>query len=91
MDRKNIWIEHSGIQCDNPSCDYKDDSVKREDYVNWLNKPCPLCGENLLTEEDIKTVEKMEEIAESLNSILPPVKEGEKIISLEIKTRKDKE
>ncbi len=43
-------LKISGIKCDN--CSYKDDSVKFEDYLEWLNKPCPDCGENLLTQKD---------------------------------------
>ena len=26
-------------------------SVKFEDYPTYVNKPCPICGENLLTQE----------------------------------------
>lgn len=47
----------SGIKCD--YCDYKDDTVKVEDYPNWLNKPCPECGENLLTKKAYKTIKSM--------------------------------
>lgn len=49
--------EISEIICDNPSCDYtynyKDDDKKLEDF---LNKPCPQCSENLLTENDYMQV-----------------------------------
>ena len=41
-----------GIKCDNPKCDFVDMSVKFEDYKDWVNKPCPKCGANLLTEID---------------------------------------
>lgn len=51
MEQKQNELEISGIKCDNPSCDYSDMSVKFEDYKDWLNKPCPLCGENLLTQK----------------------------------------
>ena len=43
------------VECDNPNCDYK---VKNpsgsafEDVSHYLNLPCPMCGENLLTERD---------------------------------------
>ena len=45
-----------GIQCDNKNCDYEDDTVVVQDYKDWLNKPCPCCGANLLTEKDYKLV-----------------------------------
>jgi hypothetical protein len=43
------------IVCDNPNCDHK---IKHEtgDYhvetKNYINAPCPKCGENLLTQQD---------------------------------------
>lgn len=41
-----------GIKCDNPQCDFKDHTVRIEDYKQWLNWPCPKCGANLLTQAD---------------------------------------
>lgn len=41
-----------GIKCDNPNCDYEDMSVRFEEYPAYLNKPCPKCGQNLLTKHD---------------------------------------
>lgn len=55
---KNDLIEikkMGGIKCDNPSCDYHDNSVRVEDYKKWLNRPCPKCGCNLLTKKDYKS------------------------------------
>jgi len=53
--RKLIEIEKGKdfIVCDNSSCDYR---LKNEDtpesLISFINKPCPKCGENLLTEKD---------------------------------------
>ncbi len=33
-----------GLQCDNPSCDWSDMSISREEYPVWLNRSCPKCG-----------------------------------------------
>ena len=49
----------SGIQCDNKKCDYDDKEVARETYSEYVNKPCPKCGENLLTQEDFEAVNKL--------------------------------
>ncbi len=46
LDVIRIW----GMKCDH--CTWKDMSVQVKDYSNYLNKPCPVCGSNLLTEED---------------------------------------
>lgn len=48
----NELIEISGIKCDNPQCSYHNESVKLEEYPQWIDKPCPICGENLLTKEN---------------------------------------
>ena len=59
----------NGIKCDNNDCDYRDDSLKYQDYESWLNKPCPKCGENLLTEEDYQAIGEMVEAVNTLNSL----------------------
>lgn len=41
-----------GLQCDNPTCDWKGEHIKFEDYKNHINEECPKCGENILTEDD---------------------------------------
>lgn len=52
----NELMKIHGIKCDNPSCSYEDDSVTFDKYESFVNYPCPLCGDNLLTEQDFKTV-----------------------------------
>lgn len=56
-----------GIKCDNKNCYFADPTVGVEDYPNWLNKPCPCCGENLLTEADYKNVLQMMEFTKLIN------------------------
>ena len=48
---KQLEAVISGIKCDNPNCNYRDDSVKFEDYPQWIDKACPVCAWNLLTKE----------------------------------------
>lgn len=67
--RSNI----SGIKCDNPECKYRDDEVKYEDYIHWLNKPCPECGSNLLTEADYNVVLKMVKAVNFINRLVTMV------------------
>ncbi len=64
---KNIDIEESGLQCDN--CDWKDASIIFDNYKEWINKPCPKCGENVLTEEDYKNSESMRKAIDIVNSL----------------------
>lgn len=44
------------VECDNPKCDYVivNETKEMVDIDQYLNKPCPKCGENLLTEKDLK-------------------------------------
>lgn len=60
-----------GIHCDNPNCDFSDLSVTMEETSQWLNKPCPKCGENLLTEEDLQRFNQVLEAVKLINSITP--------------------
>ena len=76
-----LQVEIYGIKCDH--CDYKDMSVQLHQYPEYVNKPCPECGENLLTEEDYVICLKMIEAAELINEIIPAT-EGEPQISATI-------
>jgi hypothetical protein len=73
-----------GIKCDTPTCDYNDPSVKVEDYKDWVNKPCPKCGGNLLTEQDYATVQLMMQITAFANQHLPAPDPNEKKVRLAV-------
>lgn len=57
--------EIKGIKCDNVKCNFEDNTVLDSDYSNWLNKPCPNCGCNLLTQKDYDTVLLMKKLSNS--------------------------
>lgn len=38
------------LKCD--SCDYIEPDLDMNDLESYIDKPCPLCGENILTKED---------------------------------------
>lgn len=63
-------VNVSGIQCDNPNCDCIDYNVSVEQYLDYVNKPCPKCGANLLTEQDYQVVQVLLK-AQNLISKLP--------------------
>lgn len=67
-----ININVGEIKCDNPDCDFRDETAKFENYEAWLNKPCPQCGANLLTEADLKTVQTIVSITTLINWVLRP-------------------
>lgn len=47
----------SGLKCD--YCDYRDDSVPYSDYPTSIGRPCPKCGESLLTQKQYNECEKI--------------------------------
>jgi hypothetical protein len=69
MNNPNFLYRITGIKCDNPKCDFVDKSVTSDDYELWLNKPCPKCGENLLTEDDFMLAKAFQLTAEKLQNI----------------------
>ncbi|WP_298199568.1 hypothetical protein [Desulfosporosinus sp.] len=72
-----IKMNIGGIKCDNKECDFNYMAVKFEDYTDWLNKPCPKCGSNLLTEKDYFAVKAMFDITAMINETVPDVPDEE--------------
>lgn len=68
MDR-NVKLKIEGLRCDNTECNYEDKSIKRSDYEDSINKPCPMCGENLLTFNDYMNVLILENAVREVNEI----------------------
>jgi hypothetical protein len=65
-----VQLTARGIKCDNQDCSYRDDSVNLESFSEFLNKPCPVCGENLLTTEDFISITNLVNLVSKLNSIV---------------------
>lgn len=63
FEQHNNDLEYTvtGVKCDN--CDWSDMSFTWDDLdtieKEWVNKPCPECGENLLTQDDFDEVKNM--------------------------------
>ena len=79
-----LTLDIHGIKCDNPNCDFEDMNVSSSDYDKWVNKPCPKCGQNLLTEEDYRNTLFLMEITKIANKIYPQMKDDEPIASMKI-------
>lgn len=67
----NIEYKTNGIKCDNAECGWKDETVPDENMREWINRPCPSCGENLLTQKDYDDFEKVKEAIAFMNSFTP--------------------
>lgn len=58
------------VKCDNVSCDFVVDSKTgdiNEDSIEYINKPCPKCRENLLTETDYLNHQKVVKMINFIN------------------------
>lgn len=62
-------LEISGLKCDTPHCNYRDDNVKFEDYEKSIGRKCPLCQSNLLTQKDYDDCVKIYKLVKILNVI----------------------
>lgn len=73
MEERLFEIQATGIKCDNPSCDFYDDSVKWDDFESmkntWLNAKCPKCGSVLLTQEDADLMKNIVTLVDNLNKL----------------------
>lgn len=68
MDQKIEFVE-TGILCDNPNCDWVDETVTHEQLKDWLNVPCPKCGENVLTQQDFDNANRFYFALQIANSL----------------------
>ena len=57
---------------------------KVEDYDKWLNRPCPKCGENLLTDDDYRNVQFLLAMEKIANEIYPKIEDDESIVKATI-------
>ena len=89
-------VQADFVVCDNPSCDYKVENPggdPRADLSDWVDKPCPKCGENLLTQEDYELHNKMMVLLDAIVDLIPESKEPipeDKMVTGIIKARDGK-
>lgn len=56
MSKEKGMLQLGGLKCNNQKCFYRNEDVQINEYQEWVNVPCPDCGEILLTQEDLNTV-----------------------------------
>lgn len=71
---KILEYQESGIICDNIKCDYESSEkvITHKEMSSWVNKPCPKCGDNLLTMKDYNHHKKLIRIVNIINYICFP-------------------
>ena len=61
-------LKISGLKCD--KCNYRDDDIKFDDYIKYINiTRCPLCNELLLNQKDYDKYLKILSWVDKVNKI----------------------
>lgn len=60
-----------GLKCDNEKCDYENPDITLEEYPNYLESPCPKCGDSLLTKADYKALLNLLTLSNALSNQYP--------------------
>ena len=63
------FTSEGGLKCDNPNCNYKNNTIKDDELINWIDILCPKCNENLLTKEDHERYLTLKLTVEWFNSL----------------------
>lgn len=74
MSEPAVILKINGLKCDAEGCDFKDEDAYPDERS--LNRPCPKCGANLLTEADLANVRLLQYIAHSVNVKMGPSPDG---------------
>lgn len=64
-------VNITGLKCD--YCAYRDDAVQFSEYEASIGKPCPECGNSLLTEKEYRSclrIYKAVEIGNKIGKVL---------------------
>ena len=82
----DIEIKSSGLKCDNVACDWADTTIEISAMSDWINRPCPKCGENVLTYNDFLNVQTVMAVIEHVNSLPKSDKDQGEIVTCVINT-----
>lgn len=74
MSEPAVILVLGGLKCDAPGCDYVDPTAPVDE--TQLNRPCPKCGANLLTEADLANVRLLQYITHAVNVECGPAQDG---------------
>ena len=82
-------ISGSGLKCDNPNCDYVDPNIPFEEYGNYVNYPCPKCGQPLLTPQAYEMCLKLKSMGDFLTELTGDANENDTELRVSLDMDKD--
>ena len=71
---KAINMTEFSVNCDD--CGYKE-AAQPEQLRDYLDKPCPKCGAIMITEDDVKRMDALIEVINTVNNIVGDVPESD--------------
>jgi len=69
-----IELTASGLKCDAPSCDFRQEGIRLtyDAIIANTGRPCPKCGANLLTEDDAQALITLRKVIIGINIVALP-------------------
>lgn len=86
---KKLDSHIQGLQCDNSNCDYSNPDIPFEQYEQFVNCPCPKCGQLLLTPQAYKMYVAMKSMGNLLTKITRGQKENDQELQMLLGMDKD--
>lgn len=79
----------SGLKCDNPNCDYINYDIPFEQYEQFVDYPCPKCGQSLLTPQAYKMCLAMKSMGNFITKLTGGAKENDAELKIPLEMDKD--
>lgn len=80
MSQPAVQLIIRGLKCDALECDFFDEEAAPEE--SSLNRACPKCGANLLTEADMANVRLLQYVTHATNAEMGPQPDGSRMVVL---------
>jgi ssDNA-binding Zn-finger/Zn-ribbon topoisomerase 1 len=71
---KMVEVEVVGLKCDNPTCGHIIKDIPESRYESYIGRPCPSCGDMILSQQEFDDYERMKRAGRKANAILNVVK-----------------
>ena len=83
-------VEIKGLKCDNPCCDFVNKDIPFEQYEQFIDYPCPKCGQSLLTPQAYKMCVQMKKMADFITKVTGGSKENDPEVIIPLDMDKEK-
>lgn len=67
--KDKIQLIESGLKCDNIECNWENKTIHHKDYFKHIDRECPKCGENILTQQDYNSAMLFHSVVDMVNGM----------------------